>query len=195
MDSGIDITHEAFAHKLWKSAHGQIGYNVCSSQQTMNDTYGHGTQVASVITAVNPHTPLEILPVKVLCNNASGTHAEIIAGLDYVLGLKQQGVDITAINMSWGGQHRSRILESALRTVADADVLLVASAGNSGNNIDQHTHYPASYDIDGMLVVASSNHQDYLSSDSNYGLHSVDLLAPGEKVLAAAPNNDYQYVS
>ena len=37
------------------------------------------------------------------------------------------------------------------------DILFIASAGNNGRNVDIHPVYPASLDLDNLLVVTSSN--------------------------------------
>gem|GEM_PF-3997879 len=198
LDSGIDSQHVALADKLWVRDT-TYGFNACTQAHHAIDTNGHGTEVASVIAAVNPHTPLKLLSVKVLCqdiqNNAQGSHADVLKGIDYLLGLKQQGVDISVVNMSWGSKSRSKILESALLSLSASDILLIASAGNHAHNMDLYHHYPASYSIDGLIAVGASDHRDHLSPASNFGRNGVDLSAPGEDVLVASIGGGYQYRS
>ncbi len=55
--------------------------------------------------------------------------------------------------------------------------------------------YPAAYDLDVIVSVASTDRNDNLSvftsGASNYGLTSVDLGAPGSAILSTIPNNGY----
>ena len=87
--------------------------------------------------------------------------------------------------------------------------LFVAAAGNQGVDIDVpgNAVYPASIDSQNIISVAATDHNDNLSSFSNFGA-SVDLAAPGGSVIPASgpgsstdprniystlPNNDYGY--
>jgi subtilisin family serine protease len=84
---------------------------------------------------------------------------------------------------------------AALRT---AGILVVCSAGNYGNdNGGNQAIYPASHDLDNIISVASSTYADSLWDSSNYGLTSVDLMAPGgdtgTRIWSACLSNTYCY--
>ena len=60
-----------------------------------------------------------------------------------------------------------------------AGILFVASAGNSGRDIDASPRYPAAYPAPNIVAVAATDHNDVLADFSNFGPNSVDLAAPG----------------
>ena len=61
-------------------------------------------------------------------------------------------------------------------------VLFVISAGNDGFDIDVNPVFPASFDLENIVVVTSSDLFGRLPPQSNYGRVSVDLMVPAEKV-------------
>ncbi|MFL2844920.1 MAG: S8 family serine peptidase [Candidatus Puniceispirillaceae bacterium] len=61
-------------------------------------------------------------------------------------------------------------------------ILFVISAGNDGFDIDFNPVFPASLDLENMVVVTSSDQFGRLPPQSNYGRGSVDLMVPAEKV-------------
>ncbi len=62
------------------------------------------------------------------------------------------------------------------------DLLFVVSAGNNGCNIDANSVYPASLELENMIVVSSADASGRLGQESNYGKTNVDLLVPAEKI-------------
>jgi Subtilase family len=72
------------------------------------------------------------------------------------------------------------------------DQVAVVAAGNAGDDLDGTPWYPASYAKTQSRVIAVGSHDgravgQRLSSFSNYGPRTVDLLAPGCKVRSAVP--------
>ena len=61
-------------------------------------------------------------------------------------------------------------------------ILFVISAGNDGFNIDVNPVFPASFDLENIVVVTSSDLFGRLPPQSNYGRVSVDLMVPAEQV-------------
>jgi subtilisin family serine protease len=74
-------------------------------------------------------------------------------------------------------------------------MLFVVAAGNESQNIDQSPVYPASFNQENILVVASVNSHQTLSKFSNYGINSVDIATPGEFVYSTEPERQYSYRS
>lgn len=97
IDSGVDATHpdlvgrvsDAFQTRL-EDGRGEV---VAVPQDTNNDTYGHGTAVAGIITAIAPNA--RIVDVRVLGDRNLGAGLALVAGLQSVL-LR----DTPLINMS-----------------------------------------------------------------------------------------------
>jgi len=73
--------------------------------------------------------------------------------------------------------------------------LIVAAAGNDGQNTDKTPFYPAAYPDSNVLSVAATDERDRLASFSNYGAKTVDLAAPGDAIGSTYLNSDYTYLS
>ena len=61
-------------------------------------------------------------------------------------------------------------------------ILFVISAGNDGFDIDVNPVFPASFDLENIVVVTSSDLFGRLPPQSNYGRVSVDLMVPADQV-------------
>ncbi len=75
--------------------------------------------------------------------------------------------------------------------------LIVLAAGNSGIELTGSSPGGKIYDLDNVIVVASTDKNDNLvvSSDgggSNYGRYTVDLAAPGSDILSTYPISTYK---
>ena len=93
------------------------------------------------------------------------------------------GVKIS--NNSWGGQtsNPGTLLSDAIK---ESGMLFIAAAGNEGINNDTNPKpvYPASYDLSNILAVASIDINGDIADNSNYGVNSVDIGAPGVSILS-----------
>lgn len=101
IDSGIDATHT----DLKDNADSADGYNFLSNDTNTADDNGHGTHVSGVIAAeVNGsgvfgvNSNAEIVPIKVLDNNAVGSSYDVLQAINYAV---SKGVKV--INLSLGG--------------------------------------------------------------------------------------------
>ncbi len=66
-------------------------------------------------------------------------------------------------------------------------VICVAAAGNDATDTDQIPYQPAGVDCPNVIAVASSDSGENLSSFSNYGETTVDIVAPGSSILSTLP--------
>jgi len=129
----------------------------------------------------------KIMVVKI-ANDTGITTADLIAdGIQYAI---NNGANI--INFSAGGKGYSGTEYSAIKDARDAGLLFVAAAGNDAYDNDRaDPEYPASYDLENIISVAATDHNDALASFSNYGATSVDVGAPGDDIYSTRPNNTY----
>lgn len=175
-------------------------------------TDAHGTHVAGTIGAranngigiAGINWDVRIIPAKFMGSEGGTTDAAIRA-IDYVIDLKtRHGLNIVAINASWGSPSYSQILLETIARAAREDILLIAAAGNGGDdrigdNTDLRPEYPASYDTtelagyDSVISVAATGFHDELADFSNFGERSVDLGAPGVAIISTSPQNGYDY--
>jgi subtilisin family serine protease len=152
------------------------GWDFVENDDQPQDTQGHGTQVASVIAARGNNGigmaghcwQCRIMPVRVTAGG-SVTPEQIAAGVTWAV---EHGARIIDISLTHPGQPNSTERE-AVRYAIDRGVLVVASAGNNGNEVPQ---YPAAYP--GVLAVGATDDSDALYFWSARGPW-VSLTAPG----------------
>lgn len=172
------------------------GWDYYSEDNNPADQNGHGTHVASTILSANDAVdhPIRIVPLQ-FGDQENGTFSgdlfSAICALNYAT---ERGVDI--INMSWGysSPDTNQVLKEQIIAAHDAGILMVASAGNEGHNVDGCFHWPSNFSTDPVLgdqfisvaaldsTVIGQSLQ--LASYSNSG-QSIDLAAPGTDVEGA----------
>jgi hypothetical protein len=127
-----------------------------------------------------------------------GFTGDAIRSIDYVVMMKKNfGVDVVAINNSWGGTTGySSALDGAITRAEEVNIAFVAGAGNSGSDNDITPRYPSSYAQDNVIAVAACGSDNVtLAGFSNYGKNSVDLAARGTAVYSTLPGNRYGSLS
>ena len=98
------------------------------------------------------------------------------------------------INASWGGSQYSQAMLDAISYADSKGVVFVTAAGNNGlNNDTAAANYPANYRLPNELVVAAVDSSGNLASFSDYGVHTVDLAAPGVNIFSTVPGGYATY--
>jgi len=211
IDTGVDYSHEDLADNMWvnpgeiagdgidNDGNGYIddvhGINAIDGSGDPMDDGDHGSHVSGTIGAkgnnglgvTGVNWDVSIIGCKFLSGAGSGSTADAIECIDYMVALKNNGVNVIALNNSWGGGGFSQALEDSISAAGDANILFLAAAGNDAADNDVGAHYPSNYDLDNVLSVASTDSTDSLSSFSSYGLTSVDMAAPGSSILSTIP--------
>lgn len=211
IDSGIDYNHPDLAANVWTNpneipgngidddGNGVIddvhGYNAFADSGDPMDGQGHGTHCAGTIAGVgndgagvvgvNQHANL--MAVKIFNDEGSTDAAAIIRGIQYAT---KMGARITS--NSWGGPVPNAGIKQAFE---ESPALHLVAAGNSGVNNDWFPSFPANYDLDNIISVAATDHNDGLASFSQYGKRTVDLGAPGVDILSTVPGGKYDVYS
>jgi len=170
VDTGVQVLPDLAGRVL-------SGRDFVNDDSNAADDQGHGTMTAGVIAARGDnHTGIagicwtcQILPVKVLGKDGSGSYSDIAQGVRWAA---DQGADI--INLSLGGDSDSQLLRDAVAYASGKGALVIAAAGNDGSST---LHYPAA--IPAVLAVGASTAGDTRYSWSNYGSNWVDIAAPG----------------
>lgn len=152
---------------------------------------GHGTQVAGIIGAqINQIGIAGIAPAARLMVLRAGTASGYLEEDDVaraILYALDNGARI--INMSFGDVVISQLLRDVIHYAARQGMVLVASAGNSGND---ETHYPSG--LAETISVGATTIDDYLAGFSSWG-STVDLTAPGDSILSTAVGGTYNVVN
>ena len=171
VDTGIDATHPDL------DANVVGGYSAVDYTASWADDDGHGTHVAGTVAAesdgngvVGAAPDADLLGVKVLDYNGSGTVADVIEGIEWCVG---NGVDVINMSLSTGTYYQS--LDEAIQAAHAAGIVVVAAAGNSGPG-EGTVRYPAKFA--NVLAVSATDSDDSLASFSSRG-PEVDLAAPG----------------
>ncbi|TAH64470.1 MAG: hypothetical protein EWM47_12530, partial [Anaerolineaceae bacterium] len=84
--------------------------------------------------------------------------------------------------------------------MVNSGILFICSAGNRGGDTQLMPIYPAAFNIDNVLSVASVDNKGVMPDFSSYGA-DVDVAAPGISILSTIPESDdinskdYEYYS
>jgi len=190
IDTGIDYTHPDI------SLNYKGGYNFVNKTNDPMDDNGHGTHVSGIVAAldniigvIGVAPEANLFATKVLNANGSGYISDVIAGI-------QWSVDnnMKIINMSLGSSSPNRSLKNACDTAYNRGLLLIASAGNSGNSMGtgNNVNYPARYDS--VVAVAATDINNTRAWFSSTG-PAVELSAPGVNIYSTLKGGTYGYLS
>lgn len=168
----------------------------------------HGTMVAGIIGAARGNgrgisgvsPSVRIMAVRAIRASNHISLADELAAFEYVLAMKQRGVNIRAVNLSYGGLLFSLAERDALAALLDAGIVVCAAAGNDGLDNDRRARYPASHALPDLIAVAATDSSDRLAvfpfrnGSSNFGRRTVSLAAPGVGIFTTAgpEANDYE---
>lgn len=220
IDTGIDINHQELKDSIWTNP-GEIdgdgvdndgngfvddihGWNFYSGNNQIfsGKDDSHGTHAAGTIGAargaygiagITDNQHVKIMPLKALGGkDGTGTPDAVIQAIHYA-----QANGASICNLSMGTTSYSPQLAE---TIKNSPMLFVVSAGNGGisglgYDTDINPVYPASLPYDNVISVANILFDGSLSKDSNFGVKSVDIAAPGSYILSTIPNNGYGFMS
>lgn len=216
VDGGTLTTHEDLVKNLWindqekpnnnrdDDNNGYIddyyGWNAINRNGNVTDLDGHGTGCAGIIGAVGNNSKgvsgmawkTKIMTLRFM-KDGVGDIADAMRCYDYA---RLNGAKIISCSFGYSGT-RLPSEEEAVKELRDDGIILVAAAGNSRRNIDNTSYWPASYNYDNIVAVASTNESDNLSDFSSFGAKTIDIAAPGEYILTtdALYTTAYSYFS
>jgi len=182
------------------------------------DDFNHGTHVAGIIAApindigIQGVAPLaEIVAVKVMGEDGSGSFSWLIQGLIYAASIEADvanmslGATFDRLNAGGGG---AGPLIAALNRAVDyataAGVLCVSSSGNEAVNLDGRLWSIPAQSGNGMAVAATAPcalaNFDFPATYTNYGRSVISVAAPGgdyacgtayDMILSPGGSTDY----
>lgn len=89
---------------------------------------------------------------------------------------------VRILNMSMGSGNKEEWMCFYHSAQDHKDILFVVSAGNDAKRIDTSPVYPASFDLENMLVVTSADIFGRLGPVSNFSSRDVDVMVPAEQI-------------
>lgn len=170
LDSGLDLTAGLGEALI-------AGYDATRSSTNINDTLGHGTQMALIAsgyvdpfggTRTDGEKAVPIIAIRAFDDEGNTTNFQMVESIEYALA---QGARV--LNLSWNSPVASQFMEEAIRSAQEGGAVVVAAAGNEpiGRPV-----YPAAFP--GVIAVGATNKDGGIWDNSNYG-DFVDLTAPG----------------
>lgn len=220
IDTGVQTDHEDLKNSIWTNP-GEIAGDGADNDKNgfVDDVHGwnfysgngslyqgsednHGTHSAGTIAAekngvgisgICDPAYVKIMPLKVLgTKDGIGTPENVAKAIRYA---EAQGASVC--NLSFGtGKFNQELYD----TMKNSEMLFVVAAGNGdkegkGINLDEHPVYPAAFDLDNIISVASMRLDGTMEPSSNYGSGAVDLAAPGKYILSTISEGQYAYMS
>ncbi|RZV38481.1 MAG: hypothetical protein EX272_02575 [Chromatiales bacterium] len=185
------------------------------NDQDRVDGYGHGTHVAGIIAGngqgssgkyKGPAGGAKIISLQVLDGNGQGNMSDVMAALDWLL---QYGsyFDVRVANLSLGKpiseSNTTDPLVLAVEQLWDSGIVVAVAAGNYGREGYFSITSPAnSRKVITVGSLTDNNtgddySDDYVSTFSSRGpsigdhVSKPDLVAPGNRLIAASPKNSY----
>lgn len=213
-DSGIDFSHPELRGSEWKNpierangrdddGNGYVddfnGWNFVEKNNrpkptTQKRSDYHGTHVAGIIAGrknaakgvagVAPR--VKLMSLRFLNGEKAGYTSDAIKSIRYATDKHAK-----IINASFGSYRKSQAMMNEIKRAQSKGVLIIAAAGNMGQDNDTHPFYPASYGYSNVISVTASSSSNNWVSGINYGTQSVDIAAPGSKILSTDVSHGY----
>ncbi len=215
MDTGVDTSHPALQGKFeghW--------YDAVNGQPVPYDDHGHGTHVMGIILGgdgLGPFTEdIGVAPdaqftvCKVFNQSGSAQVSWLHAGFQKIAEWKGQGVDIKAVNNSWGSSNTTSLeFWDDCMNLKNLRIIPVFSIGSSGPSPGT-TATPGNFPI--VTGAGATDANDNIANFSSRGpapnqppwndpqywtrpdwnLTKPDISAPGVSIRSSVPGGGYQ---
>ena len=187
--NGLDDDRNGYADDIlgWDFTHAPTLYAEGDHEDpdpTPQDETGHGTHVAGIILAApnnGTHTAgiawnCKLMPLRSGYTGGDGVGLLSSDSAEAIVYAADNGADI--INMSWGSEGSSRLLQDAARYAQSQGAFMCAAAGNS---FDDGIRYPAALP---ETFSAAASDINGAAADFTSGNAQADLAAPGSRILS-----------
>lgn len=181
------------------------GEDCATADNDPRDHHGHGTHTAGTMAAISnnargvagiaggfgngttgsPGNGSKIMCLRIGYSSIFGGSVRMdwaAQAMNYVAEMKSRGVNVAAINCSWGSSD-SGGLSAAVDNLLANDVMVIHAAGNDNSNVTDFLGGKA-----GVMNVAATDQAGNRAGFSNYGSW-VDLAAPGVEIISTYHNN------
>jgi len=192
IDSGI-TSHHVDIDRRWIAE----GFNFVTNDTNVNDTIGHGTQIAGLIIATRNNglgmagllDQVSLVPLRVF-EGDSAYLAPIILAIRSAV----DDFNVDVINMSFGlaSETPNQALRDAINHADSQGVILVAAAGNYGHIEGRGTLtvYPASFpNVVNVAALNEYGNAAYFSQRNN----TLTITAPGVNLVTISHQHPSGY--
>jgi hypothetical protein len=180
VDSGVNYLLPEINRRLARDADNQlIGYDFWDMDALPFDAHPvnsgfflqrHGTRTASLLLREAPG--IELVPYRYPRPDMSRMQALVEHAASN---------QVAILGMPLGSNKAEDWGSFARAARAHPQLLFIASAGNDGRDIDERPVYPASLDLENLLVVTSADDFVNPAERTNWGRISVDYMVPAER--------------
>ena len=212
IDTGVDYRHPDLRNNMWTNkleipengidddGNGHIddffGVDLIDRDGDPQDALDHGTHIAGIIAAeanngigiAGAARSAKIMSIRAIPSTGDEEDSLVIEAFEYAA---KMGAKI--INASFSKDQSSPAVSEAIDRLSEQyEILIITTAGNRHRDIDKEPSYPASFQNQKLITVASCSKQASVSYFSSYGENTVDLFAPGSIIYSLQPENRYQ---
>lgn len=182
-----------------------VGWNAYSKSGNVSSNY-HGTHVAGIAGAKGGNN-LQVSGVNwnvklMIVNGSSGSTSTVLEAYNYVLAQKKLwlssggklGANVVATNSSFGIDNADcksgdyPAWNDIYNEMGKAGILSAAATANNDVNIDNVGDVPTGCSSPYLITVTNTN-KFGKRAFAGYGLKTIQIAAPGEKILSTLPGN------
>lgn len=190
------------------------GYNFNDDEPDPFDVSRHGTHCAGIIAAEKNKDSIaqgvapdvKIMPLLILGDDYLGLLGDAAMAVKYAT---DNGAKVLSnswrVYADWSQFQNAeglQLLREAIQYANAHDVIFVGAAGNEKKDLDvtnlTNPIFPLSLDLPNMVAVASSARvggAEVVSSFSNVGVKSVQVIAPGTDIYSTVPYGQWSMMS
>jgi serine protease len=193
IDTGVNLEHKEF--KPFLERHPKDGlqaYDFITKKRTTVDEQGHGTNIASILTRDNSDK-FKMIPLRF--TNGSDSYKDLFRDMtNFNEALKMAiELDVDVINISYTHIIPRPSEEALFKKAQEKKIIIVAAAGNSGEDLDKldemHKTYPCSYNLPNIICVGNwDKTKDQKDENTNFG-GRVKNFADGNLVIGLGKNS------
>jgi hypothetical protein len=178
VDSGVNYLLPVIQQSLARSPEGQlVGYDFWDMDERPFDSHPsksgivqrHGTQTASLLIKEAPF--VRLVPYRYPRPDMQRMEQLLQHAAVH---------DVRIMGLALGGNRKEDWAPFESAAKLHPQILIIASAGNNGRDIDKEPVYPASLTIPNLLVVTSADDFVRPARGVNWGRRSVDYMVPAE---------------
>lgn len=208
VDTGVFYDHEDLADMMWTNPgniglKGEHGFNFCYNDCDPLDDDDHGSHCSGTIAAqannakgvagIASKANVKIMAIKILAGDGGdGSSAfDTYGAYNYIYRAVLGGVNVVAINDSWGGYYYGTIYDYLIDLLGEEGVISYIAAGNEAVDNDRLYNFPSNSDSEFAVTVGAADVSGAPAPFSCYGKKSVDVFGPGQNILSSVAHDNY----